>query len=153
MKKLLLSLAFVLSLGLSVMAQQNEYEYLKTQFSADRKTLLMSYLKLSETDAAKFWPIYANYEKERSQLGDQRFANLKNYAAQYATLTPEQAEQFEKNYFAFRGKEASIQKKYFAQLKKAVGTKTAYAWLQFEDYIDTAVRFEVLSNIPFVNEK
>src|SRR5450432_1950556 len=68
-------------------AQNNEFEYIKTQFHADKKTLLMSYLQLSDADAAKFWPIYNNYEQERGTLADKRFANLKTYADQYSTMT------------------------------------------------------------------
>ena len=46
-----------------------------------------------------------------------------------------------------------IKKKYYGQVKKALGAKTAATWFQFEAYMDAAIQFEVLHNIPFMNEK
>ena len=153
MKKVILSLTFLFAFASLAMAQQNEFEYLKSQYQNDRKTLLMNYLKLSDADAATFWPIYQNYESERSDLANKRFTNLKNYADQYSTLTNDQAEVFVKNYFDNAAKQAAIQKKYASQFKKAVGAKTTLAWLQFEAYVDASMQSELLGNIPFVGKR
>ncbi|MBK9729713.1 MAG: hypothetical protein IPO83_00205 [Chitinophagaceae bacterium] len=153
MKKSLLVLTLLISFVTISMAQQNEFEYIKSQYKNDRKTLLMNYLKLSEADAAKFWPIYREYESERAQLADRRFNNIKSYAEQYATITNEQAETFISNFFEAGAKESAIEKKYAGQFKKAVGAKTTLQWLQFEAYLDAALQYELLHNIPFVSGK
>jgi hypothetical protein len=145
-------IAFV-ALATFASAQQNEYEYIKTQFHADKKTLLMHYMNLSDSGAAKFWPIYNNYEKERGALADQRFNNLKTYAAQYKTMTNDQADKMVSMYFDNKDKEEAIEKKYYGQVKKALGAKTAASWIQFEEYIDAAVQFQVLDNVPFLSGK
>lgn len=109
----------------------------------------MNYMKLNDADAAKFWPIYGNYESERSNLADARFKNMKNYAEQYASLTNEQADVFGKTYFENQSKESAIEKKYYGQIKKELGGKIALSWLQFEAYIDAATQFKMLDAIPF----
>ncbi|MBX7108534.1 MAG: hypothetical protein K1X61_07810 [Chitinophagales bacterium] len=153
MKKTILFFTLLTAYVSVSMAQQNEFEYLKSEYKSDRKTLLMNYLKLSDADAAKFWPIYGNYEAERSKLADARFQNMKNYAAQYSTLTNEQADVFGKNYFENQATESSIEKKYYAQIKKQLGGKIALSWLQFEAYIDAATQFKLLDAIPFTGGK
>jgi hypothetical protein len=151
MKKIVSILTFIVAFTTVVAAQNTEFEYIKTQFKADKKTLLMNYVKLSDADAAIFWPIYNAYEAERGTLADKRFSNIKMYAEQYSTITNEQADEMIKGYFENNGKEVSIEKKYYGQIKKALGAKTAASWLQFEEYLDAAVKFHVLHNVPFIN--
>ena len=153
MKKIISTFMLALVCTSFAFAQQNEFEYIKTHFHADKKTLLMQYLKLSDADAAKFWPIYNNYESERGVLADKRFANMKTYADQYKTMTDDQANTMVSNFFDNSSKQMAIKKKYYEQVKKALGGKTAASWLQFESYIDAAVQFEVLDSVPFLNEK
>ncbi len=149
MKKTILVFTLMTVFVTMTMAQQNEFEYLKSEYKSDRKTLLMNYMKLNDADAAKFWPIYGNYESERSNLADARFKNMKNYAEQYASLTNEQADVFGKTYFENQSKESAIEKKYYGQIKKELGGKIALSWLQFEAYIDAATQFKMLDAIPF----
>jgi hypothetical protein len=153
MKKIISTLTLALVCATFAFAQQNEYEYIKTQYHADKKTLLMHYMMLTDSQAAKFWPIYNNYEKERGTLADSRFANLKTYADQYKTMTNEQADAMVNNYLDNNAKAAAIEKKYYGQVKKALGSKIAASWFQFEVYMDAAVHFEVLHSVPFLNEK
>ena len=152
-KKVISILSILLAFSFFASAQQNEFEFVKTQFHADKKTLLMNYMMLSDSQAAKFWPIYDNYEKERSTLADKRFSNLKIYAEQYKTMTNDQADKMMNSYFDNNAKENTIKEKYYNQMKKVLGAKTAAAWMQFEEYVGAAVRFEVLHNVPFLKEK
>src|SRR5262249_44447795 len=130
MKKVISFIAIVISFASFANAQQNEYEYIKTQFHADKKTLLMHYMMLSDSQAAKFWPIYNSYEKERGTLADKRFQNLKIYADQYKTVTNDQADKMISSYYDNEEKEAAIKQKYYGQVKKVLGAKTAASWIQ-----------------------
>ena len=40
-------------------------------------------MQLSAADAAKFWPIYEQYDEELAKLNDQRVANIQEYASSY----------------------------------------------------------------------
>ena len=44
-------------------------------------------MQLSAADAAKFWPIYEQYDEELAKLNDQRVANIKEYASTYDQMT------------------------------------------------------------------
>ena len=153
MKKIITIACMLFAFGTVANAQVNELEYIKSEFNADKKTLLMNYLSLSDSQAAKFWPIYTKYEQELSALADKRFSNMKSYADQYKTITNEQADAIVKNFFENESKKMALEKKYYSQFKKAVGAKTATSWLQFEEYLSAAIRFDLLNNIPFVKGK
>ena len=42
--------------------------------------MMGSVMQLSAADAAKFWPIYEQYDEELAKLNDQRVANIQDYA-------------------------------------------------------------------------
>ena len=48
---------------------------------------------LSAAAAAKFWPIYTEYEAELSKLNDQRVANIHEYALDYSQMTDAKADE------------------------------------------------------------
>lgn len=42
--------------------------------------------------------------------------------------------------------------KYYGKMKKDLGAKTAAHFLQLDDYIQTAIKFEILDELPFIGE-
>jgi hypothetical protein len=47
---------------------------------------------LNDADAKAFWPLYREYSTNQQTLGDQRVSVIKDYAAEYDTLTDAQAD-------------------------------------------------------------
>ena len=56
---------------------------------AGRIELIGSELRLSDEEAAAFWPIYKKYEAEAKVLGDERLAIITDYADNFEALTDE----------------------------------------------------------------
>ena len=53
-------------------------------------------MTLTADEATKFWPIYDQYIQETIKVGDTRWALIKDYAANYNTLTDAQAQDYMK---------------------------------------------------------
>jgi len=53
---------------------------------------------LSSDDAAKFWPIYSEYDAELTKLNNQRVENVKEYARTYDQMTDEKADELIKKW-------------------------------------------------------
>lgn len=118
----------------------------------EKKLMVENFMQLNDADAQKFWPIYNNYETERGDLTSRRIKVLKQYADQYSTLTDEQADVLMKDVFSIRKKDLALKQKYFNQIKKNMSAKTATSFYQLEEYIQTAIRYSLLEQIPFVGE-
>jgi len=58
---------------------------------ADRATIITQAMNFSDKEAAAFWPIYRQYEYERSRLDDGRVAVIKEYSQKYPSLTDAEA--------------------------------------------------------------
>ena len=52
----------------------------RANMQADRTVLITSGMNFSEKDGATFWPIYRQYEFDRSRLDDRRVTVIKEYA-------------------------------------------------------------------------
>ncbi len=130
----------------------SEEEMFKSMFNMEKKLMVESFMQLNDADAQMFWPIYNNYETERGDLTSRRIKVLKQYADQYSTLTDEQADVLMKEVFSIRKKDLALKQKYFNQIKKNISAKTATSFYQLEEYIQTAVRYSLLEQIPFVGE-
>jgi len=70
--------------------QKNTQEYielLRSDVRQQKAEVLGAVMQLSAADAAKFWPIYAEYEAELTKLNDLRVANIQEYARTYDHMT------------------------------------------------------------------
>src|SRR5271165_5045393 len=71
-------------------AEKNIQEYIelmRTDVKQRKAETLATLMQLSVADAAKFWPIYAEYDAELTKLNDQRVANIQEYANTYDHMT------------------------------------------------------------------
>ena len=59
-------------------------------------------MRLNADQAAKFWPIYSEYDTALAKLNDQRVANIEDYARNYDQLTDVKANELVQNAFNYR---------------------------------------------------
>src|SRR5579859_7319561 len=59
----------------------------RANMQADRTTLITAGMNFNEKESAAFWPIYEQYDHERSMLDDRRAAVIKEYTQKYPNLT------------------------------------------------------------------
>ena len=72
-------------------AAQTNLSVLLDAIRSNRKALVAANLKLSDDEAAKFWPIYDRYQKEISAIGDRLAAVIQDYTANFKTLSDDKA--------------------------------------------------------------
>ena len=65
---------------------------LRKDIRSIKKQLIAANLTLTESEATKFWPTYDQYSTETGKINDMREAIIKEYSAEYGTLTDDQAE-------------------------------------------------------------
>ncbi len=136
----------------ALVAQAQEANLIRELFNMEKKAVVEDFLDLSDAEAARFWPLYEDYEAARREIANSRIDNLKQYAQQYADLTDAQADALMQS--ALKNMKASdkLKAKYYKKIRKTLSAKKATSWLQLEEYIQTALRMDLLDNIPFVGE-
>ena len=69
---------------------------------SQKSSVMSDVMQLDPDQAAKFWPIYRDYDAELAKVKDLRIANIKEYAASYNQLTDDKADELIHNSMAFQ---------------------------------------------------
>jgi hypothetical protein len=131
----------------------NTREYiilLRKDVSAEKARLLGTVMQFDAEDAAKFWPIYRDYDAELSKLNDLRVANIQEYAHSYNTMTDAKADELIKNAMSYQKQRGELLAKYYERVKQELGAITAARFVQVEHQLLTIIDLKIASSLPVV---
>ena len=108
-------------------------------------------MNLTADEATKFWPIYDQYAAEVAKIGDARVALIKDYAANYDTMTNDQANLFIQRAAAIDQQFTDARSKYVPLFEKAISAKKTALWYQVDRRLDLLINLQLAGNIPVVD--
>jgi hypothetical protein len=130
-----------------------DIKLLRKDLRSEKKQLIATHLKLTDAEAAKFWPLYDQYSAEMAKLGDQKYALIKEYAQNFGSLTDEQAQSLTKPSLGLDEAIAQLRIKFVPIINSVLlGTKTA-TFFQLDRRITGLIDLQVASQIPLVQEQ
>ena len=159
MSKLLLSIA-VMTISLrSAQAQERDpdgsernlrayIELIRSDVKTEKVAIITQVMDLDEADAAKFWPIYHEYDAELTKLGDQKLALVKDYIDHYEALTDPKAHTIAFAVFDMEGKRTELKKKYYTKFEHALSARTAARFFQIENQIQMLMDLQLAAALP-----
>jgi hypothetical protein len=133
-------------------AGADETQMIQGMYGMEKRDIVKQYMVLSPPEADKFWKIYDEYEVERKKVGAERIQILMDYANAYSGMTNEQADNLMNRIFSSDMAYEKMRKTYYTKMAKELGALKAATFFQLEGYLQTAVRFTVQDNIPFIGE-
>jgi hypothetical protein len=134
-----------------VVAQDN-MQILRDKIKADKKLLVAANMELTESEAKGFWPVYEEYQKELTAINQRIGKLIESYAADYRanTLTDEKAQKLIDELVAIEKADGGLQATYAPKLSKVLPPKKVARYLQIENKIRAALKYELAANIPVV---
>jgi len=120
----------------------------RANMQADRTTLITTVMNFTDKDGAAFWPIYQQYEYERSRLDDRRAAVIKQYAQKYPTVTDAEAKAMADQMLDCESRLAGLKKKYYKKFNKVLPALTVTKFFQLERRIDLMIDMQVEAALP-----
>lgn len=154
-------LAGILMLGLAgstAMAQEGSsndqawVELMRQDLKTQKTAIITAVMDFTDAQSEVFWPIYREYDLERSKLGDQHIALLKNYASVYDSLDEESAKKLIQDWFALQDADLKLLKKYAGKIRLQMSAATAARFVQVENQIDLLLNLEIASNLPLLQK-
>lgn len=131
----------------------NTREYiilLRKDVSAEKARLLGTVMQFDAEDAAKFWPIYRDYDAELNKLNDLRVANIKEYARTYNEMTDAKADELIKDAMTYQKQRDELLGKYYERVKQELGAITAARFVQVEHQLLMIIDLKIASSLPVV---
>lgn len=115
---------------------------------ADRTTLITTGMNFNDKDGAAFWPIYKQYQYERSKVDDDRVAVIKEYTQKYSTLTDAEAKAMADKTLDCDSRLAELKKKYYRKFSKVLPALTVAKFFQLERRVDLMMDMQVEASLP-----
>jgi hypothetical protein len=121
---------------------------LRKDVRSQKSAVMSDVMQLDPDEAAKFWPIYRDYDAELAKVNDLRVANIKEYAASYNQLTDAKADELIHNSMAFQKQRSELLAKYYEIMKAQLGAVTAARFAQVEYQLLLIIDLQILSQLP-----
>ena len=128
-------------------------ELLRTDIRASRSQVMGAVMQLDTDQAAKFWPIFKEFETDYSVLGDQMATLVKKYVDNYSEMTDDVADQLAKQSLSIEQQRNELKKKYYDRMQGALGAITAARFLQVENQLERLMDLEIASKLPVVRDR
>jgi hypothetical protein len=127
-------------------------DLMRTDLKKDKVAIIGSAMGFTGDEAAKFWPVYKDYEAELTPIGDQRVGLIKDYAASYKTMSNEKAGQLAVKAMDLRQKRLDLMKKYYQRLAKEMSPIVAARFLQVEDQLNLILDLKIAQELPLIQK-
>jgi len=127
-------------------------DLLRKDIRQQKAEIMGAVMLLSAEDAAKFWPIYNEYDSALTKLNDQRLENIKEYARTYNNMTDEKADELIQKSLAYQKQRAELLAKTYEGIKQAVGGITAARFAQVEHQLLLIIDLQIASSLPVVGQ-
>ena len=126
---------------------------LRQDLRSKRKQLIAANLRLTDTDATKFWPIYDQYMTELIAINDKKFGLIQEYADNWGKLTNEQSLLFARNWLDMDIATAQLRQKYVPLVAKVLDGRKTATFFQLDRRIAMMLELQVSSQVPLVQEQ
>lgn len=125
---------------------------LRENVRQDKAEIMGAIMALSAADAAKFWPIYSEYDAQLTKLNDQRVENIKQYARDYDQMTDEEADQLVQKSTTYQKERAELLVQTYEKVKQSLGAVTAARFAQVEHQLLLIIDLQIASSLPVVGQ-
>ena len=126
---------------------------LRKDLRSKRKQLIAANLKLTEIEAARFWPVYDQYIAELITINDKKFGLIQEYADHWGKLTSEQSLLFTRNWLETDIAITQLRQKYVPMVAKVLDGRKTATFFQLDRRIAMMMDLQVSSQMPLAQEQ
>jgi hypothetical protein len=124
---------------------------LTTALSAERRRAFMVGMQLSPAQDTAFWPIFEKFEAERRVVSERMARSVQSYAQTYPNISDDQAWELTRGTAESEKELVEVRRKAAEELRRKMGGKVALRFWLLDDYLTTAVRLDVLDDLPVLS--
>jgi hypothetical protein len=126
-----------------------EIAMLRSNLRANRKQVIADNMKLTDSEAEKFWPIYDQYVNELVNINNAKYALIKEYV-QNANITEEQADSLTKKWLAVDESVVQLRLKYIPIFRRGLSAKGTALFFQIDRRVQMLIDLQLASLLPLM---
>src|SRR5260221_6502519 len=121
---------------------------LRQEAGQDRRNIVMANMLLTETESARFWPLYDEYRVERQKIGDRRVRLITDFLAQQNSMSEDEARALANEDFAIQKDTSELKAKWYAKMTKVLSDRTIARFFHIDEKLHAAADIALAANIP-----
>ena len=122
----------------------------RTDLQMSRTDVISKNVTLSAEQAAKFWPVYQQYQKEQDAVMDEQMKGLQDFVDHFEKLDDAGALAFMKTHLDRDQKMVALRIKWLPEFRKVLPAKLAVRVMQIDRRVSLAHQMEFSSRLPLV---
>jgi hypothetical protein len=123
-------------------------EGLRVELRSARKQLMAQNLQLTDDEATRFWPIYDRFQAELTQIKNDQYQLIAEYANTFGSYNSEGAIDFARRLVDLEVRTAALRARYVPIVSQAVPGVTAATFFQIEHRISAMIDQRIASLLP-----
>ena len=125
-------------------------QILREKIKADKKLLVASDMKLTESEAKAFWPVYEKYQDELFLLRTRTLKLINDYADAYETMSNDKAKALLDELMKIDSLGLKLRQAYLPKFRQVLPEVKVVRYYQIENKINAALMYELAANIPLM---
>ena len=117
---------------------------------ADKRGLVEKNMQLTAAEAAKFWPLYDEYQAKLDAIVDRQNHAVLDYVNAESSMSDEYARRIAREVLASDLDEVKLRDRYFRKMQNVLPPKKAARYMQIENKLRTLQRYDIAERIPLV---
>jgi hypothetical protein len=124
---------------------------LRQEAGLDRRDIVRANMLLTESEGARFWPLYDEYRAERQKIGDRRVRLITDFLAEKNSMSEDQARALANEDFAIMKDTSELKTKWYKKMTKVLSERTVARFFHIDEKLDAAADIALAANIPLIH--
>jgi hypothetical protein len=124
---------------------------LRQEAGQDRRNIVRANMLLTETESARFWPLYDEYRAERQKIGDRRVRLITDFLAEQNSMSEGEARTLANEDFAIAKDTSELKAKWYKKMTKVLSERTVARFFHIDEKLDAAADIALAANIPLIH--
>lgn len=160
-------IAVVAPLGATLMAQDTthagrtggaaparaEVELTRAEVQANRMAIVRDYMRLTDAQSEKFWPLYREYRGEAQKASDETIQFISSLANRTTPLSDAEASRALTLHLNRQEQMAKLNQAYAKRFLAVLPARKVARLFQLENKMDAIVAYELAGAVPLISDK
>ena len=127
-----------------------DIQMMRKDIRSQRKQIIAANMKLTDSEAEKFWPVYEQYISDLVKINGTKYALIKQYVETRGALTDSEAETAVNQWVGVDQSVSELRKRYIPIFRKVLSPKNTALFYQIDRRVQLMIDLQLASSLPMI---
>ena len=128
----------------------DDIQMMRKDIRSQRKQIIAANMKLTDSEAEKFWPVYEQYITELVSINGTKYALVKQYVETRGVLTDAEADTAVNQWVGVDQSVAELRKRYIPIFRKVLSPKNTALFYQIDRRVQLMIDLQLATSLPMI---